>query len=157
MQRSTRKSTTGVSTNIERTTIRGNVRELSNQWARIERFIEEKPRDTYARTIDALIAVEEASNAVRSALKVNGFQALDDARLRFLEVTIYGYLLASNPEECGLITAEGFEAIMGSPSPQPAESDATPGRDRLNEAMNHVMAVWPTQHRPPSCSMVYWR
>ncbi len=135
-------------------TIRGNVRELSNRWGRIERLAEEKPQGTYARTIDTLVAVEEASNAIRSALKASGFQALDDDRLRVLEATIYGYLLASNPEERGLITTESFEA---GPSPQRAESDVTPGRDLLNDVMNHVMEVWPMQYTPPSCSMVYWR
>ena len=138
-------------------TIRGNVRELNNHRGRIERVIEKEPQGTCARMIDALIAVEEASNAVRSTLTASGFQALDDDRLRFLEATIYGYLLASNPAECDQITAGGFETTTGDPSQQRAKSEATPGRDLLNDVMNHVMEVWPMQYRPPSCSMVYWR
>ncbi len=123
----------------------------------VERRLEEKPHGTYARTMDALIAVEEASSAVRSALKINGFQVLNDDRLRILEATIYGYLLAGNPDERGLITAEGFGAAMGGLAAERVRCRAKPGRDFLNDVMNQVMEVWPVQDRPPSGSMVYWR
>lgn len=97
-------------------TISAHLRKLNNRLSLIERCAEIAPDGTYQRAKDAAAAVADASNGILAAFRDHGFNTLNDDRLRNLEAAIYGYLLEGNPDECGLMTGEGFGEHVDGPA-----------------------------------------
>lgn len=106
-------------------------RELNRRLTLIERCAEEAPEGTYEVAKRAAAAIADCANAVRYALRANGFKMLNDDRLRTVEAAIYGYLLESNPDETGLIMGEGFGEHVDGPAGERVKAQAIRERDAL--------------------------
>jgi len=112
-------------------TIASHLRHFNRRLEFIERCAEKAPEGTYQRAKDAAAAVADASHSIMDALRSRGFTALNDDRLRNLEAAIYGYLLEGNPDECGLITGEGFGEHVDGPAGARVLANTIRDRDAL--------------------------
>lgn len=106
-------------------------RELNSRLTYLERCAEIAPEGTYNRAKDAAQAINDASQGILDSLRRYGFKVHNDDRLRDLEAQIYGYLVTANPEEYGLITAEGFGEHVDGPAGGRVLAQVTRDRDSL--------------------------
>lgn len=120
-------------------TIAAHVRALHDRLSHLERCSDLAPHGTYDRGKEAAAAIAGASNGIRAAFERHGFACLGDDRLRSIEAAIYGLLLESNPDESGLIVAEGFGQHVGT----------IPGRDLIREAAEQRDALARLKAAPP--------
>ncbi len=91
-------------------------REINRRLSNLERCAEMAPKGTHREAKNAADAIANASQGILDALRDQGFKVLNDDRLRNLEVAIYAYLLEANPDNCGLMTGEGFGEHIDGPA-----------------------------------------
>lgn len=90
-------------------------RELNRRLSNLQRCAETAPDGTYEHAKSAARVVDRAIEAVRSALQISGFKVDGCDKCRDLEAAIYGYLLASNPDDSELVVSEGFGEHVDGP------------------------------------------
>ena len=116
-------------------TISTHLSKLNDRLTFLERCAQKAPEGTYQRAKEAAEAVSEASQGIMDALRARGFKALNDDRLRNLEAAIYGYLLEGNPNECGLVTGEGFGEHVDGPAGARVLASTSCDRDALSQIL----------------------
>lgn len=92
------------------------LREWNRRLGLIERAAEMAPDRTYEEAKAAHVAVETAMDAIEEAFRENGFKHAGDDRARNMAACLYRYLIESNPEAYGLMTAEGFGEHIDGPA-----------------------------------------
>lgn len=112
-------------------TISRHVATLNKQLGFIERCAEVAPEGTYQRAKDAAAAIAEASESIMEVLRSYDFEAPGNDTLRNIEAAIYGYLRHNNPDECGLITGEGFGEHIDGPAGERILAQTVRERDEL--------------------------
>jgi len=116
-------------------TVSAHLSKLNDRLTFLERCAEMAPEGTYQRAKDAADAINDASQGILDALRTHGFKALNDDRLRNLEAAIYGYLLEGNPDECGLITGEGFGERVDGPAGPRVMANTVRDRNALSQLL----------------------
>lgn len=106
-------------------------RPLNDRLRNLEECADSAPHGTYERAKSAVEFIHTAADDLRLAANMSGFLAMNDDRIRNVEVALYAYILASNPNDCELIAAEGFGAAMGTPARARVIAGAERDRDAL--------------------------
>lgn len=106
-------------------------RKLNNRLGHLERCAEKAPDGTYENA-NAAEAIGEAANAIRNVFRKHGFKASNNDNLRNVEVALYAYLLASNPDNNALITGEGFGEHVDGPAGERVLAQTIRDRDALS-------------------------
>ena len=87
-------------------------RNLNNRLSNLETCAERAPDGTYQDAKDTVEAISNIANNVMHTLSAAGLKVTGDDRLRNLEVAVYEYIVALNPDR--FASAEGFgEHIQG--------------------------------------------
>lgn len=121
-------------------TIPSHLKTLNDMLTDIERTAEEAPAGAYMQVKLIAEVVDEASNALRKALKGRGMVALNDDRLREVEAVMLGYIMKGNPTYSGEVaTAQGYAQAMN-----------TPAADRVREALVRDTAFLESRRTEPS-------
>lgn len=90
-------------------------RDLNRRLEHLEDCALHAPEGTYLKAKSAAFAIGDAANSIRSVFEEYGFEALNDDRLRNIEIALYGYFLESNPQASFVHTAEGFGRAVVNP------------------------------------------
>lgn len=107
-------------------------RGLSEKLCNLQRCSEMAPEGTYIFAKRAAQAVDESIEMVRSIIREAGFVANGTDHCRNLEVAIYAFLRASNPQsESEFIVSEGFGEHVDGPAGRRVMEGAIADRDCL--------------------------
>jgi hypothetical protein len=106
-------------------------RELNERLCNLERCAELAPEGTYVRSKEAVDTVRAAMDAIEAVFKDANFNVDHCDGARDLEATLYGYLLANNPEEYELYAAEGFGEHVDGPARERVMANTIRDRDFL--------------------------
>lgn len=106
---------------------------LNERLSNLEACAENAPDGTYESAKEIASLVGDLSNAVLRGLRETGHGARNDDALRDLEASIYGYIIASNPNADFLVAAEAFGEQSQGPVGERVIAQATRDRDALTQ------------------------
>lgn len=108
-------------------------RTLNDRLGHLETCADKAPEGMYVREKNLVATIQEAADTLRSNVRALGFVGCNNDHLRNLECAIYEYILASNPDDSGLLVAEGFGQHLNGPAGARVLAQAIRDRDAMEK------------------------
>jgi len=104
-------------------------RQLNRQLSNLQVCAEKAPEGTYDDAKEAVEAINDIADHIMQTLSAAGMKVSGDDKMRNLEVSIYEYIIANNPDR--FASAEGFGEHVDGPAGHRVMAQAVENRNVL--------------------------